>query len=480
MKTRSFGLAGILVLAVAFGGLASEVFTGSWEAEIGLSPQQTQPFTTFQSTLDVGLCLGFLTLNSVSDFVIDGWIWEELGLRADVGLLAFDGHMLYDPQTGSMLYAEGVLSLCAGPLTASLYGAVTGATQTESANYGYVLDIKGVVFGGAFTFESATYLGADLSGISFTASGSTSDSPLLTKTFVTDPTIDPVTAVFSGEDVTFSGTMFGCITLTSLTSFSAAGFESEQITTEFRNLFGIPLTMTLDLIYEVQTKSFVFTPSMETDFGCLSLYSHIVSSDGVISWARAVRHQILCHHRGGDLAEHQQPRHVDVRHHDSGVRLDRGVARRCDGGRDTSTTRRTTGRLCALTVGIPPIGAGFSFSVQTFLTTSDGLLFDWAESTMGITLALGSSVSTSTSITVDATGFTGWSLVVPGELVGENLISPKAKGSLATAPPSRLWRRADSNRQPLRCERSALPVRATPPDYNRLAAQGLEPRTSRI
>jgi hypothetical protein len=44
-----------------------------------------------------------------------------------------------------------------------------------------------------------------------------------------------------------------------------------------------------------------------------------------------------------------------------------------------------------------------------------------------------------------------------------------------------LWRRADSNRQPLRCERSALPIRATPPEMKkRLAAQGLEPRTSRI
>ena len=409
MKTRGVGLAGILVLAVACCGLASEMFTGSWEAEIGLSPQQTQPFTTFQSTLDVGLCLGFLTLNSVSDFVIDGWIWEELGLRADVGFLAFDGHMLYDPKTGSMLYAEGELSLCAGPLTASLYGAVTGATQTQSANYGYVLDIKGVVFGGGFTFESATYLGADLSGISFTASGSTSDSPLLTKTFVTDPTIDPVTAVFSGEDVTFSGTMFGCITLTSLTSFSTVGFESEQITTEFRNLFGIALTMTLDVIYEVQTKSFVFTPSMETDFGCLSLYSHIVSSGGVIS--------------GLDLY---------------GIRFSATIGAatlQSISNLDTSTYVITTPEYgsiveslddamagghvyypqdyweaLSLTVGIPPIGAGLSFSVQTFLTTSDGLLFDWAESTMGITLALGSSVSTSTSITVDATGFTGWSL----------------------------------------------------------------------
>ncbi len=409
MKTRSYGLAGILVLAVAFGGLASEVFTGSWEAEIGLSPQQTQPFTTFQSSLDVGLCIGFLTLNSVSDFVIDGWIWEELGLRADVGLLAFDGHMLYDPQLGSMLYAEGVLSLCAGPLTASLYGAMTGATQSQSANYGYVLDVRGVVFGGVLTFESATYLGADLSGISFTASGSTSDSPLLTKTFVTDPTIDPVTAVFSGEDVTFSGTMFGCITLTSLTSFSATGFESEQITAEFRNLFGIPLTMTLDLIYEVQTKSFVFTPSMETDFGCLSLYSHIVSSGGVISGLELYGIGFSATIGAATL---QSITNLDTTTYVITTPEFGSVVESLADAVALGHVHYPQDYWEALTlvVDIPPIGAGFSFSVQTFLSTSDGLLFDWAESTMGITLALGSSVSTSTAITVDATGFTGWSL----------------------------------------------------------------------
>ena len=336
---RSCGLAGILVLAVALGGAAAELFTGSWEAEIGLSPQQTQPFTTFQSTLDVGLCLGFVTLNSVSDFVIDGWIWEELGLLADVGLLAFDGHMLYDPQTGSMLYAEAVLSIHAGPLVASLYGAMTGAVQSEPANYGFVFDIKGEVFGGVFTFESATYLGADLSGISFTASGSTSDSSLLTKTFLTDPTIDPVTAVFSGQDVTLSGTLFGCITLTSLTSFSAVAFESEQLTAEFRNLFGLPLTITLDLIYEVQTKSYVFTPSMETDFGCLSLYSTIVGSGRRHHRARRLRDQALCDPRDRDVPEHQQSRHDDLRHHDSRVRVDCRVSgrRRCRRSRLLST-----------------------------------------------------------------------------------------------------------------------------------------------
>jgi hypothetical protein len=405
---RSCGLAGILVLAVAL-GVTAEMFTGSWEAEIGLAPQQTQPFTTFQSTLDVGICLGFVTLNSVSDFVIDGWIWEELGLVADVGLLAFDGHMLYDPQTGSMLYAEAVLSINAGPLIASLYGAMTGEVQSEPANYGFVFDIKGEVFGGGFTFESATYLGADLSGISFTASGSAGDSPLLTKMFLTDPTIDPMTAVFSGQDITFSGTMFACITLTSLTSFSAAGFESEQLTAEFRNLFGLPLTMTLDLLYETQTKSYTFSPSMETDFGCLFLYSTIVNTGTVLTGLELYGIKVSA---TIGSATFQSISNLDTTTYvittpEYGSIVESLADAEAAGH---AYYPQDYWEALSLVVGIPPLGSGFWFSLETFFSTTDGLLFDWAASTMGITLALGASVSTSSTVTVDATGFTGWSV----------------------------------------------------------------------
>ncbi|MCK5585788.1 hypothetical protein KAJ02_06915, partial [Candidatus Bipolaricaulota bacterium] len=68
--------------------------------------------------------------------------------------------------------------------------------------------------------------------------------------------------------------------------------------------------------------------------------------------------------------------------------------------------------VVSLDVDIPPYGCGFSFSVDTFFSTSTGLLFDWAQSTMGVTLALGTSVSASSTITVDTTGFTEWTLSV--------------------------------------------------------------------
>jgi hypothetical protein len=402
-------LGAVLIIAWTLAVSAGEGFTGSWEAEIGLSPQETQPFTAFQTTLDVGLHVGFVAFNSISDFVIDGWVWEELGLLADVGLLAFDGTLLYEPQPGSLVYAEGVVSLRYDPMVVSLYGAMRSATQTDSAKYGYVLVVKGVLFGGEFRFESATYLGADLSGITFTATGSMSDSMLLTKTFTTDPTIGSSMAMFSGQDVTFAGTLFECLTLTSLTSFTEDGFESERMTVEFMGVLGLPLVFTLDLIYELDLKSYVFTPSLETDFGCLSIYSNIVQTGSTIIGVEV--YGIGASVTIGN-ATLQSVSNLDTTTY---------VIAKPEFGSIVEPLADAISKghlyypqdyweILTLVVNIPPLGSGFSFSVETFFSTSDGLLFEWAKSTMGITLALGTSVSTSTSISVDATGFTGWTL----------------------------------------------------------------------
>jgi len=61
-------------------------------------------------------------------------------------------------------------------------------------------------------------------------------------------------------------------------------------------------------------------------------------------------------------------------------------------------------------VDIPPYGCGFSFFADTFFSSTSGLLFDWARSTMGVSLSLGTSVTVGTSITVDTTGFDEWTV----------------------------------------------------------------------
>ena len=121
----------VVVLFCAVSVLGSDGFTGSWRAEIGISPQQTQPFSAFQSTLDVGLSLSFLEIASVSDFLFDGWLWQEFDLTAALGSVRFDGQILFEPQTGSFIYAQGILSVEFPPVTVSLYGAAVGATLLQ-------------------------------------------------------------------------------------------------------------------------------------------------------------------------------------------------------------------------------------------------------------------------------------------------------------------------------------------------------------
>jgi len=269
-----------IVVALLFSAsvLAADGLTGSWHAEIALSPNQTNAFSAFQSTLDVGLSLSFLEISSISDFLFEGWLWQEIDISAALSGVSFLGQMLFDPQTGSFLYGQGILSVEFPPIRLSLYGAVVGPTQTDPSNYGYVFEVYGEVMNGLLSIESATFIGADLSGITFNAAASQTDSSLISKTFITDPTIDTPPLGFSGQQITLYAMAFGCAELTSTTTFGKLGFESQLFELTFLQLFGIPLNLSVDFLYEMQTKSYVFTPSLDSDYGCLSIYTTLLQT----------------------------------------------------------------------------------------------------------------------------------------------------------------------------------------------------------
>ncbi len=409
MKAGTWLIAVACLFGCALGAAGSEWFTGSWLAEISLSPQQTMPFSGFQSTLDVGIQLDFFSVASVSDFIFDGWLWQEFDVGAALGPISFASQLLFEPQSGSFVYVQGILAVEFPPITVSLYGAMVGETQSDPANYGCVVDVYGEIIDGLVTFESATFLSADLSGITFTATGVQTDSSLIFKTFTTDPTIDTVPVVFSGQEVTFSALAFGCAQLTSVTTFSNIGFVSEEIELKFLGLFGIPFNLTLDFIYTIQTKSYAFTPSLESDFGCLSVYTNLVQSGSTITGVEIYGIAFEATIGNGTF---RSVSNLDTSQYVITTPAFGSLV-------EPLTEAAANGHLyypqdywevVSLVIDVPPVGCGFSFSVDTFFSTSTGLLFDWARSTMGATLALGSSVSISSSITIDTTGFTAWTL----------------------------------------------------------------------
>ncbi|MFC2078334.1 hypothetical protein ACFLTM_05990, partial [Candidatus Bipolaricaulota bacterium] len=392
MNARTWLVVVVCVFGCAVGAFGSGGFTGSWCAEISLSPQQTMPFTAFQSTLDVGLRLDFLTVSSISDFIFDGWLWQEFDVELAVGPLSFSGQLLFEPQTGSFLYAQGMIALEFLPLRFALYGAMVGETQSDSANYGYVVDVYGELFGGLMTFESATFLSADLSEITFTATGVQTDSTLIYKTFLTDPTIDTLPITFSGQELSFSARVLNWAQLTSVTTFSKTGFESEELELTLINLFGSPFTLTLDIEFTLQTKSRTFTPSLDSSYGCVSLYTSMVQSGSSTITGLEIYGVAFEISIGGSTL--RSISNLDTTQYVITTPAFGSIV-------EPLTEAIAEGHLyypqdywevVSLIVDIPPIGCGFSFSVDTFFSTSTGLLFDWAQSTMGVTLAFGSTV----------------------------------------------------------------------------------------
>ena len=411
MSNRVLVIAALLVLLTTTACLAIEPFFGSWEMEIGLSPQQTMPFSAFSSTLDVGVRIGFLELSSSSDFIFSGWLWQELGAAASIGFLGAEGVMLFEPQSGSFLYAQGVLTFDFPPVVMKLYAAVVGTDHPGGMNYGYVFDFYGELPGGIASIESATFLGADFSGITFTQTSSEISSSLLSKTYKTDPTVAGTCICFSGEELTVTLGGFGCLELTSITTFTDMGFESQEFELAFLHLFGIPLNITLDYLFTLQTASHRFIPSFETDYGCLSVYTDIVQSGSMITGIDIYGIKFEMSFAGTTVRSISNLNTTDY------------VITTPDYGSIVESLAEATleghlfypqeyWEIVSLVVEVPPDGCGFSFAVDTFFSTSSGLLFDWGRSDMEVTVGFGGFFGISTGVVIDTTGFTEWTIGV--------------------------------------------------------------------
>lgn len=410
MRYRVLLAAACLLVLGSGVSLVAGPFTGSWEVEIGFSPQQTAVFSAFSLTLDVGFQLGFLELSSTSDFIFSGWLWQEFDLCAALGFVSFEGAMLFEPQTGSFLYAQGILAFDFSPVIIRFYSAIVGPEAPGGMNWGSVFDLYGEILGGDISVESATFFGADLGGISFTQTSSQATAKLLTKTYTTDPTIDPAWCVgFSGEEVTFKACAFACLELVSVTTFSQIGFVSQEFELSFLHLFGIPLDITLDYVFSLQTASHTFTPSLETDFGCLKVYTDVLVSGGVIEGVAIYGIAFEISVAGSTFRSISNLNTTDcvITTPEYGSIVEKKSEADSE---EHLYYPQDYWEVVSLVTEVPAGGSSFTFSLDTFFGTTTGLLFDWAMSEMGVEVGVGGFFSVETSVVVDTTGFTEWAI----------------------------------------------------------------------
>ncbi|HUT86793.1 MAG TPA: hypothetical protein VMX15_01730 [Candidatus Heimdallarchaeota archaeon] len=407
----------LVVLGVGTCLAADPSLTGSWNVEIGMSPLQTSPFSSFSSTLEIGLCAAFLELASTSDFLFSGWLWQEFSLAASLGYVSFDGMMLFEPQTGSFLYAQAVLGIDFSPIQMRLYSAMVPPSVYGVWKNGYVFDIYGELPGGIASVEAAVFLGADLSGISFTktTSQTAAQTPsyavwnLLTKTYTTDPTATSCGFSFSGAEFTFKATAFACVELTSITTFACTGFESQEVELSFVHLFGIPLTLTLDYVFELQTASHTFIPSLETDYGCVKAYTNIVQNGSILTGLEFYGIAFQATFVGAtftSISNLDTTKYV-ITTPEYGMIVEPLAEAIAEGH---LYYPQEFWEVISVVVEIPPAGCGSTFSLHTFFSTSTGLLFDWGRSKMKATFSNGGFFSISSGVVIDTTGFNEWTI----------------------------------------------------------------------
>jgi hypothetical protein len=400
-------LAVALLMVAGWSGWASGGFTGSWTSEIGLSPIQTMPFTAFSSTLEVGFAVDFFEVSTTSDFIMTGWLWQELGLAAELGFFGFDGTLLFDPQSASFLYGTAAITLNFGPIRTTLHGAMVGPTHPGGLNWGYVLDIYGEMLNGSLWFESATFLGADLSGITFAQTNSSIASSLLTKYYPVDPTIGPPCAGFSGQQVLVGASLFDCIDFLGVTTFDCTGFVSQVFELSYMNLFGSPLGITLSYEFTLQTASHTFTPSLTSDFGCLKVFADLLGSGGTITGVEIYGIQFEITLGGATFSSLSNLNTTDYVLTYPGY--EPAIKPLADAIADGDLYYpQDYWEIISLVVNVPPSGCGFSFYLDTFFSNTSTMLFDWAESDMGISVSMGSLLTLSTGVTVGDAGFMEW------------------------------------------------------------------------
>ena len=380
-----------------------------------MAPLQTSPFSSFSSTLEMGLCATFLELTSISDFLFSGWLWQEFDLAASLGFVSFDGMMLFEPQTGSFLYAQGVLGISFSPIEMKLYGAMVPPNVYGVWKSGYVFDIYGELPGGFASVEAAVFLGADLSGISFSQTTTVTQTPsyavwsLLTKTYTTDPTATSCALSFSGAELTFKANAFTCVELTSITAFTCTGFESQEIELSLVHMFGIPLTLTLDYAFNLQTVSHTFTPSLETDYGCVKVYTNIVQTGSILTGLEFYGIAFQATFAGAtftSISNLDTTKYV-ITTPEYGMIVEPLADAIAEGH---LYYPQEYWEVISVVVDIPPAGCGSSFAVDTFFSTSTGLLFDWGKSKMKATFSNGGFFSISSGVVIDTTGFNEWTI----------------------------------------------------------------------
>lgn len=262
-------------VAVAVAALALPAFgqlSGSWKSLLCVLP------TPSLGTNELALNLGWngWTFTSTTEFSGTwGWIWQEFGVKGQLGAFGVDGTVLFGPAIPDFLYAQIIYSLDFGGIEFNAYTAMIGASlggPVGGSVLQFVLPLGETKVTGELGF------GATLPPSGFTiwhVSGSS-------KTYPTSPY--PGGFAFTYALIEVESLPLCCgITFDLTYSFTKAGFDYLLLAMEGVGPICCGITFDLEVKFTTTAKTVSVTPK----FGgfaeaCFEVYADVISGGNLI------------------------------------------------------------------------------------------------------------------------------------------------------------------------------------------------------
>ncbi len=274
----------IAAVFVAIIGLAAFPY-GSLELGLSLLPSPTM-----EAELLLGGEITRFSLESTSIIHWDTWVWQEFSATGDFGPLSVEGRILFGPSTIDFIYDELVLKMSFAGLELAFYAAQLSDAVLGGPASGAALRITGSF--GKVGFESITEFGATPEGIEIF------HAPIgLSREYTTDPRV-PGNGL-TGQKLSLSGISLPCLGCPDislelyLTKEEGFGYLSFAVE-EFLGWCCPEIRFSLEVSFELQTKSVAIEPSIHVSPACFTPYFELNWDDHTLGDLDFAAFEITC------------------------------------------------------------------------------------------------------------------------------------------------------------------------------------------
>ncbi len=288
VKVRAILISMLFVSLLSGAALAAGPFSGSWEADLTLSPLQTIPISAFSSHLITDFSFGALSLSSQSDFAVNNWLWQSFKMAATAGPFSCEANFLFEANPWVFRYANGIAAIDIGPLSFRYSLAFLGSAYSGIVRRGSMLEIASI--SNFITVKSITHFGADANGLLFlpqTASIACNTTDTVSPSdkeryYPIRPLLDDCLA-FTEQEFIVQGCICGYASLTATTVIQTQGFVSQSFLLDIKSIAQLPINLRVNSVFDLTNHSITIAPEIVgigTPYAGIHLMADLLTQPG--------------------------------------------------------------------------------------------------------------------------------------------------------------------------------------------------------